>query len=303
MNNDKNTLSNSSKIISKPRIISGVTLIILSVVLTVSFGSYLMNWKSDQSQAGTMTDKTVESSNLFGKIGDFLGNLFIFESIGVAAFIVAFLCFVFGTLVFKKNYFKPWKTISHSLFFICWTPIFFGAVTNGEGVLGGVYGYQIMDYLKSYIGSVGLWMVLFVSFALYFVLEFNLRPSSIKNKLNDINDNTFGKLKKMMPNSEEEFDADEELENEIVPEKLVLNETPIKTDNDFSKIKVTQDFEPIKTPNQTSFKDDIREPAKESIPEPIILSSTPTPPQKPIVETPVAKAEDNFAFNVEIKKD
>lgn len=298
MNNEQNTPSSTSKIISKPRIISGITFIVLSVVLTLSFVSYLMNWKSDQSQAGTMADKTVQSSNIFGKIGDWLGNLFIFESIGVAAFVVAFLFFVFGTLIFKKNYFKPWKTISHSLFFICWTPIFFGAVTNGEGVLGGVYGYQIMDYLKSYIGSVGLWMVLLVSFALYFVLEFNLRPSSIKNKLNDINDNTFGKLKSLMPDSDEEFEADEELEKEIVSQSPASNQ-----DQDFSNIKVTQDFEPIKTPNQTSFKEEITEPIKESVPEPIILSSTPTQPQKTIVESPVVKTEDDFAFNVEIKKD
>ena len=304
MNNEKNTPSNSSKIISKPRIISGVTLIILSVVLTLSFVSYLMNWKADQSQAGTMADKTVESSNLFGKIGDWLGNLFIFESIGVAAFVVAFLFFVFGTLIFKKNYFKPWKTISHSLFFICWTPIFFGAVTNGQGVLGGVYGYQIMDYLKSYIGSVGLWMVLLVSFALYFVLEFNLRPSSIKSKLNDINDNTFGKLKKLMPDSDEEFEADVELEKDIVTEIPVKKETPsVKLENDFSNIKVTQDFEPIKTPNQTSFKDE--EEIIVAAPEPVILSTTSSANQiqEKAIENPVVKTNDDIAFNVEIKKD
>ena len=309
MNNEQNTTKNSSKIISKPRIISGVTLIILSIVLTLSFGSYLMNWKADQSQAGTMTDKTVESSNLFGKIGDWLGNLFIFESIGVAAFVVAFLFFVFGTLIFKKTYFKPWKTISHSLFFICWTPIFFGAVTNGEGVLGGVYGYQIMDYLKSYIGSVGLWMVLLVSFSLYFVLEFNLRPSSIKNKLNDLNDNTFGKLKSMMPDSNEEFEADEDLDKEIVPEKLAVNQTPLKTDNDFGNIKVTQEFEPIKTPNKTTFVEEV----KQSQPEQIVLT-TETPVQKPIVdkpiiiekpvvETPIAKSNDDITLNIEVKKE
>ncbi|MBV6878659.1 DNA translocase FtsK 4TM domain-containing protein [Epilithonimonas ginsengisoli] len=309
MNNDKNTPSNASKIISKPRIISGITFIVLSVVLTFSFVSYLMNWKADQSQAGTMADKNVVSSNLFGKIGDWLGNLFIFESIGVAAFVVAFLFFVFGTLIFKKNYFKPWKTISHSLFFICWTPIFFGAVTGGEGVLGGVYGYQIMDYLKSYIGSVGLWMVLFVSFALYFVLEFNLRPSSIKNKLNDINDNTFGKLKGLMPDSNEDFEADEDLEKDIVAEKLAVNESPVKTDNDFSNIKVTQDFEPIKTPNKTTFVEEI----KETQPESIVLS-TETPIQKPIVdkpiiiekpvtETPVVKSNDDITLNIEVKKE
>lgn len=298
MNKEPNTSTAASKIISKPRIISGITFIVLSVVLTFSFVSYLMNWKADQSQAGTMADKTVVSSNLFGKIGDWLGNLFIFESIGVAAFVVAFLFLVFGTLIFKKTYFKPWKTISHSLFFICWTPIFFGAVTGGEGVLGGVYGYQIMDYLKSYIGSVGLWMVLLVSFALYFVLEFNLRPSSIKNKLNDINDNTFGKLKGLMPDSEEEFEADEDLANEVSPEKLNITETPVKTDNDFSNIKVTQDFEPIKTPNKTTFVEEI----KEIQPEQIVLS-TETPVQKPIIETPAVKPADDITLNIEVKKE
>lgn len=304
MKNEQNTTPSNTKIISKPRIISGITFILLSVVLTLSFISYLMNWKADQSQAGTMADKTVESSNLFGKIGDWLGNLFIFESIGVAAFVVAFLFFVFGTLIFKKNYFKPWKTISHSLFFICWTPIFFGAVTNGQGVLGGVYGYQIMDYLKSYIGSVGLWMVLLVSFALYFVLEFNLRPSSIKSKLNDINDNTFGKLKKLMPDSDEEFEADVELEKEIVTEIPVKKETPsVKLENDFSNIKVTQDFEPIKTPNQTSFKDE--EEIIVAAPEPVILSTTSSANQiqEKAIENPVVKTNDDIAFNVEIKKD
>ncbi len=304
MKNEQNTTPSNTKIISKPRIISGITFILLSVVLTLSFISYLMNWKADQSQAGTMADKTVESSNLFGKIGDWLGNLFIFESIGVAAFVVAFLFFVFGTLIFKKNYFKPWKTISHSLFFICWTPIFFGAVTNGQGVLGGVYGYQIMDYLKSYIGSVGLWMVLLVSFALYFVLEFNLRPSSIKSKLNDINDNTFGKLKKLMPDSDEEFEADVELDKEIVTEIPVKKENPsVKLENDFSNIKVTQDFEPIKTPNQTSFKDE--EEIIVAAPEPVILSTTSSANQiqEKAIENPVVKTNDDIAFNVEIKKD
>lgn len=304
MKNEQNTTPSNTKIISKPRIISGITFILLSVVLTLSFISYLMNWKADQSQAGTMADKTVESSNLFGKIGDWLGNLFIFESIGVAAFVVAFLFFVFGTLIFKKNYFKPWKTISHSLFFICWTPIFFGVVTNGQGVLGGVYGYQIMDYLKSYIGSVGLWMVLLVSFALYFVLEFNLRPSSIKSKLNDINDNTFGKLKKLMPDSDEEFEADVELEKDIVTEIPVKKETPsVKLENDFSNIKVTQDFEPIKTPNQTSFKDE--EEIIVAAPEPVILSTTSSANQiqEKAIENPIVKTNDDIAFNVEIKKD
>ena len=93
----------TSKTLSKPRIFFGVLLIFSSIVLTLSFISYLMKWKSDQSQAGTLLDKSIKSTNIFGKIGDWLGNLFIFESIGIAAFIVAFLCLVTGFLILKKN--------------------------------------------------------------------------------------------------------------------------------------------------------------------------------------------------------
>lgn len=57
-----------TKTISKLRIISGVTFVFLSIVLTLSFISYLMKWKADQSQAGTMLDKSIKSSNVFERL-------------------------------------------------------------------------------------------------------------------------------------------------------------------------------------------------------------------------------------------
>ena len=246
--NTPQSTAEQSKTLSKPRIFFGVLFIFTSIILTFSFISYLLNWKADQSQAGTMLDKTVKSSNLFGKIGDWLGNFFIFESIGIAAFVVAFLVFVVGMMVLKKNYFKPWKTIGHSLFFICWLPIFMGAVTSGEGVLSGVYGFQIMDFLNSVIGTVGLWLVLLVSIALYFILEFNLNPDNVKSKLHNLNDQTIGRVKSMMPSSAESFDADEELENNETSE--VISATEIE-----EILPAKQEIEPIKTPNKTSFED------------------------------------------------
>lgn len=253
-----------SKTLSRPRIFFGVLFLLISVVLTFSFISYLMSWRSDQSQAGTMLDKTVKSSNIFGKAGDWLGNLFIFESIGLAAFIVAFLYLVFGLIILKKNYFKPWKTIGHSLFFICWLPIFLGAVTRGEGVLSGVYGYQIMEFLNSVIGTAGLWLVLVVSIGLYFVLEFNLNPNNVKSKLDDLNANTVGRVKAMMPKSAEKFEADQEHENadelDLEPAEMVAASTPVVpmtptpvVIKDFPPVEISNDFETIKTPNETSF--------------------------------------------------
>ncbi|MGU3375056.1 DNA translocase FtsK 4TM domain-containing protein [Chryseobacterium sp. M5A1_1a] len=320
------------RILSKPRIFFGLTLILFSAVLALSFISYLMNWKADQSQAGTMLDKNIKSSNIFGKVGDWLGNIFIFESIGIASFIIAFLFLVVGTLILKKKTFKPWKTIGHSLFFICWLPIFMGALTKGQGVLGGVYGFQIMDYLNSIIGSVGLWTVLAASILLYFILEFNLRPSSIKAKLDKINENTIGRVKSMMPDSDEDFEADEELKEEetenteVIPNVTVSDipnpvsntlvnkikeQEPVSTTKGFTEVPVSTNIETITTPNHTSFDGEPKE-----VPQPVSLNLSTKPvvpvstpeeafdirPSTPTPVTPAAPAQENIKFNVEVAK-
>ncbi|AZA89246.1 Stage III sporulation protein E [Chryseobacterium nakagawai] len=320
------------RILSKPRIFFGLTFILFSAVLALSFISYLMNWKADQSQAGTMLDKSIKSSNIFGKAGDWFGNIFIFESIGIASFIIAFLFLVVGTLILKKKTFKPWKTIGHSLFFICWLPIFMGALTKGQGVLGGVYGYQIMDYLNAIIGSVGLWTVLAASILLYFILEFNLRPSSIKAKLNKINENTIGKVKSMMPDSDEDFEADEELkeeteiEEQVTPNITVSDITNSGSNGTINKVKEPEPvdipkgfpeapIETISTPNHTSFDN---EPQEVSQPVSLNLSTKPTVPVSspeeafdirpsapvttpaPVVPASPIPTQENIKFNVEV---
>jgi len=316
------------KFLSKPRVFFGLTFILFSVVLTFSFVSYLMNWKADQSQAGTMLDKTIKSSNLFGKLGDWLGNIFIFESIGVASFIIAFLFMVFGTVILKKKMFKPWKTVGHSLFFICWLPILFGAITKGQGVLSGVYGYQIMESLNTIIGSYGLWLVLIASIALYFILEFNLRPSSIKSKLNDINENTIGKVRSMMPNSDENFEADEELIDEIEtpqeeeqpkikvtevaekPAPKMAEPEPVKVPKGFPEVPVSSNLDPIVTPNKTSFDEEPKNDFSNSInlnldSRPKVPTTSPEQafdmtPSIPVSTVTAAAPQENIKFNVEV---
>ena len=338
---DKNTKNSSnqelkaSKILSKPRILFGISFIIISFVMLVSFISYLINWKADQSQAGNMLDKTIKSSNIFGKIGDWLGNIFVFESLGLAAFVIAFLFFVFGTLILKKTYFKPWKTLGHSLFFICWLPIFMGAITKGQGVLSGVYGFQIMDFLNSVIGTFGLWMTIVVSIILYFVLEFNLRPSAIRNKVNALNENAKEKVKSMIPASDENFDADDELEkmlhdgNELQKQQPItaspaeaFGEPQIKKSNtppvqNFPEVEVSNVLETIQTPNKTTFEPTIEEPSSTvkmdlgtpSTPLPVPTPTTvPTPSVSPVVSLSTDTKEPNqennksedFDFKVEV---
>ncbi|MCP1250774.1 MULTISPECIES: FtsK/SpoIIIE family DNA translocase [Elizabethkingia] len=293
-----------TKTISKLRIISGVTFVFLSIVLTLSFISYLMKWKADQSQAGTMLDKSIKSSNIFGKIGDWLGNFFIFESIGIAGFIVAFLLFVFGTLILKKNYFKPWKTISHSLFFICWLPIFMGVITKGQGVLSGVYGFQIMDYLNAIIGTFGLWMILLLSIGLYFVLEFNLRPSNIKAKMDELNENTLGKFKNKVSAMDDDSDNNEE---EELP---VVDETPKEVNLTQSKRPSPFDKKAEEAENKIVVTEELPKAEPVHIPTPPPIIETPNHTTTPIStvtsnEVPAHKVTGtpDIAFTVEQKEE
>lgn len=266
------------KALSKPRIFFGIFFLFLSAMLTLSFASYLLNWKANQSQAGAMLDRTVKSSNVFGKLGDWLSNIFVFDGIGLAAFLVAFLFMVFGLQILKKPYFKLWKTLSHSLFFICWLPIFMGAITKGNGTLSGVFGNEIQDYLASIIGDFGLWITLIVSIGLYFVLEFNLRPSSIQTRYDDLKD-------RFVPkgfDADEDFDADKEL--------LLTQEEATA----FENLKVTAEveapekpaIETIKTPHQTG------SPTPET-PEPVGYRFEPAVPNT--LDT------DGIAFTIEEK--
>lgn len=254
--------------------------------MAISFTSYLANWKSDQSQNGFLLDKSVVSTNVFGKLGNWFGKTFIFDSIGIAGYIIAFLMVVFGTLIMKKNYFKPWKTIGHSLFFICWLPIFIAAVTKGTNVYCGVYGFQIMDYMTTIVGEMGLWCAIISSLLLYFILEFNLRPSAIKARWQNITSSTKEKVSSVLSVEEDEEDTDDSSDenNEFdAVEKFSSSskttpenkpKTPILPSNfDFEQpIKneaAPKTVEPIKTPNQTTF-------AETKAPE-VVLTPTPTP--------------------------
>ncbi|MDY3316369.1 DNA translocase FtsK [Riemerella anatipestifer] len=300
--NPKQDIKIPSKTLSKRRIIIGVGLILISAILVLSFISYLGSWKSDQSQAGMLMDKSVKSSNFIGKFGDWLGNLFIFESFGISAFIIAFLIFMLGTLVLKKKYFKPLKAFSHSLFFICWLPIFIGAITKGEGVLSGVYGFQIYDYLSVFIGDFGLWLILITSIALYFVLEFNLRPSVIKAKFDNINDKATSTLENIKAKTGFQDEENISIENatldtdvnDLFKEKptniastpkveILTKKENISFDNINFDLEPQANTEIIATPNKTS------ETKKENIVE-VSLES----PQKEEVSS-----NDDIDFSIE----
>ena len=221
---------NQPRSVSKARIFLGLLFILVGGVMALSFLSYLLTWKTDQSQAGHLMEREIISSNMFGKLGGWIGQLLIFDGIGIAAFIVAFLFVFFGLLIIKVKVARPWRTFGHSLFFICWLPIAMGAITMGHGTLSGVYGFEIVDFLRSLVGILGLWTIIIVSIAFYFILEFNVRPSAIKAKYQDLKKLQQEKISAVFKKSEAHFKADEHL----IQEHHISNEQEAQQDSHLS---------------------------------------------------------------------
>ena len=81
-------------------ILLGGFLILVGILLFVAFTSYFFSWKVDQSNLSLLADRSVESTNLLSKLGAEISHLFIYEGVGIAAFIFAYLLLLSGLFYF-----------------------------------------------------------------------------------------------------------------------------------------------------------------------------------------------------------
>lgn len=163
--------------------ILGVIFLFLGVILLISFISYFFHGHNDQSQLKNFFSRDVIAENVLGKVGAFLGELFIYHGVGVTAiFLPVFFILLGIKILFKFSFAKPFKLLYNCLFFLIWTPIFLGFVSN-IGVLHGVMGYEVNDYMNAFIGKIGMGILLGVSLILYIVVNWRVTPEKLASSI------------------------------------------------------------------------------------------------------------------------
>ena len=173
--------SNSRKNVFKT--ILGVLFTAIGLFLLISFISYLLNYQNDQSQLSDFWNREIVADNLMGKIGAYLGELFIYHGIGVTAFFLPIFFILLGLkIIFKFRQIKPFKLLYNCLFFLIWLPIALGFLTK-IGILHGVMGFEVNDFLTMLIGKIGVGIALFVSLILYIVINWRITPDKISSTL------------------------------------------------------------------------------------------------------------------------
>ena len=168
---------------SNLRVVLGLLLIGLSVFLFLSFTSFLIYWKDDQSQIQEFFNMQMTTKNWLGKTGAWVSHLMIYRGFGIASFYFPFLCFIFGYYcVFRKRIVSFFKSSVFFLFALLWSSVFFNLLSMPA--LGGAIGYQIKDMLEVMIGEIGIWLMLVVSSLVLLFSLWNIRPYrwSLKTK-------------------------------------------------------------------------------------------------------------------------
>ena len=111
--------------VNKFKVVLGYTLLFISIVLLVSFISYMFNWRADQSNISSIYDRDVEVENILGKVGASISHFFIFKLFGIASFVIPITLFISSYyLLFNKKILTLIKNINWLLVLMIWTIIF-----------------------------------------------------------------------------------------------------------------------------------------------------------------------------------
>jgi DNA segregation ATPase FtsK/SpoIIIE, S-DNA-T family len=223
----------------------GVLLVLFSVALAVSFVSYFVNGKFDQSEINDIGNRDAHVQNWLGKFGAYISDFFIYKGFGVASFLFVRLLFLTGIyLVLDMAVSKLKKTWFWDLFVIIVASVLFGFFSTAIPELGGVIGYEMNLFSQDYIGKTGTLLVLIFGVILYLIFKIKVSPDKIKSlyentkrdKTLDPNLNANDASNKTHYNLEE-FAVKEELKTSKKPEfqsdPEELGEMTLKKDSKF----------------------------------------------------------------------
>ena len=209
--------------------------------------------------------------------GKWLHNLSEFMSQKMFGLGTAYLIFLVGLLglnmIWKKIFIKPWVLWKYSLVFLLWIPIFIALILDNSVFDNqkyyGLVGFKCYDFIKHYIDTVGVVLVLIFTAILYILFTFDFKFNFQKKK--EGNDTFIDEI------PEDEESAEEEPVEE--PRPMNLPKTPIE-----------------ETPTEIDLTD-----------EPGIIEPEPEKPEDDdfedvVIEKPINKPEKSDEVEMEVEE-
>ncbi len=162
------------------RTVGSLLLLGAGVFLLLSQISFLFNWKTDQS-ALDFERQSEPVANMFGKVGAWLGDLFIFKGFGVATLLIGLMIIRTAWRWFSKRALLP--VVQQWI----WTLIAIFMISSGAGLmipsvplLGGVSGFEWAQLMMHYLGKAGSIVVWIVVLLVLMAYKFKWEPEHIQ---------------------------------------------------------------------------------------------------------------------------
>jgi S-DNA-T family DNA segregation ATPase FtsK/SpoIIIE len=181
----------SWKFKKQTKIVLGFLLVLSAIGLLLSFVSFFVNGRSDQSTLSTISEREIISNNWLGKIGAIVADFFIYNGFGAAAFLLVKVLFLTGVFLILKLSLKKLKSIWFwDMFVMLFLSMLFGFFFTTLPELGGVIGYEMNIFLQDYIGKTGTLLVLIFGIIIYLIFKIKISPDAIssffeKSKINE----------------------------------------------------------------------------------------------------------------------
>ena len=244
MINKKNKAKSLAKIISQlnnsnNRKILGTIISLFSVLLIISFVSYLFEWKADDSVLSKegYTIFNNETNNQIGGLGAQLSHRFIKLWFGISALLIPYLTLILGLSILGLKRFKLSKVVTNVLLALIILPItihhFFDAM-----ILAGGLGIFIDEILIQAIGNIGTSIVLITIISLNIIISFKinskhlLKLNKFKIKGFTLRENKKVEAKDTEQILEENTNIIEEVKEENISETKTENQIEIKGKED-----------------------------------------------------------------------
>ncbi len=231
--------------IRKRQILLGSFLVLLGLLMTVSFVSFLFHHESDQSTLEVFFEKEIQSKNLLNKVGALVSHFFIYQLFGIASFIFPFLLGYAGYLLFfARDRKKLLNNLSWALLYLMCLSLFFGFYHMNSPLLGGLVGYEINSFLVAYMGNVGVVGLLIFLMISILVIQWRLTPEKVLLFFS-----SFFKKEKSNKEVDIEIGLDlkiDNLEKKIAPEAEVGKVDNIEAEKLSEKEEITMEVETYK---------------------------------------------------------
>ena len=213
----------------------GLFFIGLSVILTVSFLSFLLTWRSDSMLADVsigqlISDTTLKHSNLMGKMGVVLSVMLIPRWVGLSAFFIVPIFFLIGARFFGKRIIPFRKTAIRLLVVMFWLSVALGYVfADKYFLIAGAHGHYISKWIESMFGIFGAGItILFLAIIILAFLFESLFYKMIQNikkvyqiiqerrsQISKNEDNIVEQISEEDPNIYDQSEIDQNVESDI----------------------------------------------------------------------------------------